>query len=74
MLTFLPQNPRKGIKKSFFMFIFVLKFAKQIRMANTNNIMFIRYQLLARLVKMWKDNELLEKIDHSAVDFPGFAA
>lgn len=32
-------------------------------MANTNNIMFIRYQLLARLVKMWKDNELLERID-----------
>ena len=32
-------------------------------MAYNNNIMFIRYQLLARLVKMWKENELLEKID-----------
>lgn len=32
-------------------------------MAKTNNIMFIRYQLLAKLVRMWRDNELLEKID-----------
>ena len=33
-----------------------------------NNIMFIRYQLLARLVKMWKENELLEKVDRLPVE------
>ena len=37
-------------------------------MAYNNNIMFIRYQLLARLVKMWKENELLEKIDRLPVE------
>ena len=25
--------------------------------------MYIRYQLLSKLVKLWKDDELLEKID-----------
>ncbi len=37
-------------------------------MANTNNIMFIRYQLLARLVNMWKNEELLERIDSLPVE------
>ena len=37
-------------------------------MAYNNNIMFIRYQLLARLVKMWKENELLEKVDRLPVE------
>lgn len=37
-------------------------------MAYNNNIMFIRYQLLAKLVKMWKDDELLEKIDRLPID------
>lgn len=37
-------------------------------MAYTNNIMFIRYQLLAKLVKMWKENELLERIDRLPIE------
>ena len=37
-------------------------------MAYTNNIMYIRYQLLSRLVNMWKENELLEKIDRLPVE------
>ena len=37
-------------------------------MAYNNNIMFIRYQLLAQLVKMWKDDELLAKIDRLPID------
>lgn len=37
-------------------------------MAYNNNIMFIRYQLLARLVKMWKENNLLEEIDRLPVE------
>ena len=37
-------------------------------MAYNNNIMFIRYQLLARLVKMWKENELIEQIDKLPVE------
>ena len=37
-------------------------------MAYNNNIMFIRYQLLARLVKMWKENELLEKVDRLPIE------
>ena len=32
-------------------------------MAYNNNMMFVRYRLLAQLVKMWKDNEIVEKID-----------
>ncbi len=30
---------------------------------NNNNIMFIRYQLLARMVNMWKNDRLLKDID-----------
>ena len=30
-------------------------------MAYNNNIMFIRYQLLARLVKMWKEKRVIGK-------------
>ena len=37
-------------------------------MAYNNNIMFIRYQLLARLVKMWKENELIGQIDKLPVE------
>lgn len=32
-------------------------------MAFTNNIMIVRHKLLAELVKLWKDEELVEKID-----------
>ncbi len=32
-------------------------------MGNTNNIMFIRYQLLTRMVNMWKNNRLYKDID-----------
>ncbi len=37
-------------------------------MAYNNNIMFVRYRLLAELVKMWKKDELLEKIDHLPIE------
>ncbi len=32
-------------------------------MAYNNNVMFVRYRLLAELVAMWKNHELVEKID-----------
>lgn len=32
-------------------------------MAYNNNVMFVRYKLLKKLVAMWKDGELLDKID-----------
>ena len=34
-------------------------------MAFTNNIMIVRHKLLADLVKLWKNDELVEKIDLS---------
>lgn len=37
-------------------------------MAYNNNIMFVRYRLLAELVKMWKEDQLLEKIDHLPIE------
>lgn len=33
-------------------------------MAFTNNVMIVRHGLLARLVKMWKEDRLVEDIDH----------
>ena len=33
-------------------------------MAFTNNVMIVRHGLLAKLVKLWKDNQLVEEIDH----------
>ncbi|MDY5814128.1 MAG: monomeric [FeFe] hydrogenase [Bacteroides sp.] len=32
-------------------------------MAYTNNVMIVRHKLLANLVKLWKENQLVEKID-----------
>lgn len=32
-------------------------------MAFTNNVMIVRHELLAKLVKLWKENRLLEEID-----------
>ena len=32
-------------------------------MAFTNNVMIVRHRLLAELVKLWKKEELVEKID-----------
>lgn len=32
-------------------------------MAFTNNVMIVRHGLLAKLVKLWKENRLLEEID-----------
>ncbi|MBQ7878938.1 MAG: 4Fe-4S binding protein [Bacteroidaceae bacterium] len=37
-------------------------------MAYNNNIMFVRYRLLAELVKMWKEDQLLDKIDHLPIE------
>ncbi|MBS7377693.1 MAG: 4Fe-4S binding protein, partial [Paludibacteraceae bacterium] len=33
-------------------------------MAFTNNVMIVRHGLLAKLVKLWKENSLVEEIDH----------
>ena len=34
-------------------------------MAFTNNVMIVRHGLLAKLVKLWKENRLLEEIVES---------
>ena len=36
-------------------------------MAFTNNVMIVRHGLLAKLVKLWKENRLLEEIDRFLV-------
>lgn len=37
-------------------------------MAFTNNVMIVRHQLLAKLVKLWKTNRLLEEIDRLPIE------
>ena len=37
-------------------------------MAFTNNIMIVRHRLLTELVKLWRDNELVEKIDRLPIE------
>ena len=37
-------------------------------MAYNNNVMFVRYQLLTKLVKMWKEDSLTTKIDRMLLD------
>ena len=37
-------------------------------MAFTNNIMIVRHRLLKELVKLWNDNELVEKIDRLPIE------
>ena len=37
-------------------------------MAFTNNIMIVRHRLLTELVKLWRDNELIEKIDRLPIE------
>ena len=37
-------------------------------MAFTNNIMIVRHKLLADLVKLWKNDELVEKIDRLPIE------
>lgn len=32
-------------------------------MAFTNNVMIVRHKLLENLVALWKENQLIEKID-----------
>ena len=32
-------------------------------MAIRNNVMIVRQRLLTRLIKLWNENELVEKID-----------
>ncbi len=37
-------------------------------MAFTNNVMIVRHGLLAKLVKLWRDNELVENIDRLPIE------
>ena len=37
-------------------------------MAYNNNVMFVRYNLLTELVKMWKEDTLADKIDHMIIE------
>lgn len=37
-------------------------------MAYNNNVMFVRYHLLAELVKMWKEDNLINKIDRMLLE------
>ncbi len=37
-------------------------------MAFTNNVMIVRHELLANLVKLWKENQLIEKIDRLPIE------
>ena len=37
-------------------------------MAFTNNIMIVRHKLLADLVRLWKNDELVEKIDRLPIE------
>ncbi|MGN0057268.1 MAG: 4Fe-4S dicluster domain-containing protein [Phocaeicola plebeius] len=38
-------------------------------MAFTNNVMIVRHQLLEKLVALWKENQLIEKIDRIPLEF-----
>ena len=38
-------------------------------MAFTNNVMIVRHKLLANLVALWKENQLIEKIDRIPLEF-----
>lgn len=38
-------------------------------MAFTNNVMIVRHKLLASLVALWKENQLIEKIDRIPLEF-----
>lgn len=37
-------------------------------MAFTNNVMIVRHELLAKLVKLWKENRLLDEIDRLPIE------
>ncbi len=37
-------------------------------MAFTNNVMIVRHELLANLVKLWKENQLIERIDRLPIE------
>lgn len=37
-------------------------------MAFTNNVMIVRHELLAKLVRLWNENELIEKIDRLPIE------
>ena len=37
-------------------------------MAFTNNVMIVRHGLLAKLVKLWKENRLLDEIDRLPIE------
>lgn len=38
-------------------------------MAFTNNVMIVRHRLLENLVALWKENELIEKVDRIPIEF-----
>lgn len=37
-------------------------------MAFTNNVMIVRHELMTKLVRLWKENRLLEEIDHLPIE------
>ena len=37
-------------------------------MAFTNNVMIVRHELLAKLVRMWKEDRLVEDIDRLPIE------
>lgn len=37
-------------------------------MAFTNNIMIVRHKLLTELVKLWKNDELIDRIDRLPIE------
>ena len=34
----------------------------------TNNVMIVRHKLLTNLIKLWKDNQLVERIDRLPIE------
>lgn len=37
-------------------------------MSLTNNVMIVRHKLLEKLVKLWKENQLVDKIDRLPIE------
>ena len=45
-----------------------LSIEKKYYMAFTNNVMIVRHELLAKLVKMWKEKRLVQDIDRLPIE------
>ena len=59
--------PLPQVLAGLFWLMFYLLILKNI-MAFTNNIMIVRHRLLTELVKLWKKNELIERIDRLPIE------